>query len=64
MAKETKFWGRYDDFVSVESRCEICLNYLKDKSCKAYDKIPEPIWNNSVWHEEVRTDQKGNYIFE
>ena len=64
MAEENKFWGDENDFISVKSRCMICLNYLKNRSCKAYDRIPESIWDNSEWHEEVRPEQKGDYIFE
>lgn len=42
----------------VSSKCETCVNYLKDKKCSAFwGNIPEDIWNGKKEHNKVEDDQ-------
>ena len=57
----------------VESRCELCVHYLGnnvltngERVCKAYQKgktIPDRIWDEDNLHEEVQSDQIGDFRF-
>lgn len=46
--------------------CDICkhVNFDKNKSCKAFDNIPEDIWTGKVKHTTIIKGQKGKFIFE
>ena len=58
----------------VESRCELCDHYLGkndltygERVCNAYQKgkvIPDRIWDEDNLHEEVQSDQTGDFVFE
>ena len=58
----------------VVSRCELCTHYLGnneltygERVCKAYQKgktIPDRIWDEDNLHEEVQSDQIGDFLFE
>ena len=58
----------------VESRCELCVHYLGEdeltygeRVCLAYQKgktIPDRIWDEDNLHEEVQSDQIGDFLFE
>ena len=58
----------------VESRCELCVHYLGEdeltygeRICLAYQKgktIPDRIWDEDNLHEEVQSDQIGDFLFE
>ena len=57
----------------VESRCELCVHYLGEdeltygeRVCLAYQKgktIPDRIWDEDNLHEEVQSDQIGDFLF-
>ena len=57
----------------VESRCELCAHYLGENEltygervCLAYQKgktIPDRIWDEDNLHEEVQSDQIGDFLF-
>ena len=55
-----------DRSVSFGSDCFNCKHFREwDFFCKAYpDGIPEEILDGDVSHTEVRSDQKGNTVFE
>ena len=58
----------------VESRCQLCAHYLGENAltygeriCLAYQKgktIPDRIWDEDNLHEEVQSDQIGDFLFE
>ena len=58
----------------TESRCELCIHYLGndvltygERVCLAYQKgktIPDRIWDEDNLHEEVQSDQTGDFVFE
>ena len=58
----------------VESRCQLCAHYLGEdeltygeRICSAYQKgktIPDRIWDEDNLHEEVQSDQIGDFLFE
>lgn len=42
----------------VNSKCETCMHYLKDKKCTAFwGNIPEDVWNGKREHDKVEDDQ-------
>ena len=57
----------------VVSRCELCVHYLGEdeltygeRVCLAYQKgktIPDRIWDEDNLHEEVQSDQIGDFLF-
>ena len=51
------------EYGQVESRCEMCDHFFGDNACEAYKVIPEVIWNEDVYHESVRSDQIGEFIY-
>ena len=51
------------EYGQVESRCEMCGHFFGDNACEAYRVIPEAIWNEDVYHESVRSDQTGDFIY-
>lgn len=44
-------------------QCAFCKNYEEKQKCKAYDKIPNEIWNNSIIH-SIKYKQKNEILFE
>ena len=62
------------EYGEVESRCELCAHYLGEdeltygeRICSAYQKgktIPDLIWDEDNLHEEVQSDQIGDFLFE
>jgi len=62
------------EYGAVESRCELCAHYLGEdeltygeRICLAYQKgktIPDRIWDEDNLHEEVQSDQIGDFLFE
>ena len=62
------------EYGEVESRCEWCAHYLGEdeltygeRICLAYQKgktIPDRIWDEDNLHEEVQSDQIGDFLFE
>ena len=62
------------EYAEVESRCELCAHYLGEdeltygeRVCLAYQKgktIPDRIWDEDNLHEEVQSDQIGDFLFE
>ena len=50
-------------YGQLESRCEMCDHYLGDNACKAYKIIPNNIWNEDTYHDSVRDDQIGDFIY-
>ena len=62
------------EYGEVESRCELCAHYLGENEltygervCLAYQKgktIPDRIWDEDNLHEEVQSDQIGDFLFE
>ena len=62
------------EYGEAESRCELCDHYLgkndlryAERVCKAYQKgkvIPDRIWDEDNLHEEVQSDQTGDFVFE
>ena len=62
------------EYGEVESRCELCVHYLGEdeltygeRICLAYQKgntIPDRIWDEDNLHEEVQSDQIGDFLFE
>jgi hypothetical protein len=62
------------EYGEVESRCELCAHYLGEdeltygeRLCSAYQKgktIPDRIWDEDNLHEEVQSDQIGDFLFE
>ena len=62
------------EYGEVESRCELCAHYLGENEltygervCLAYQKgktIPDRIWDEDNLHEEVQSDQTGDFVFE
>ena len=62
------------EYGEVESRCELCVHYLGEdeltygeRICSAYQKgktIPDRIWDEDNLHEEVQSDQIGDFLFE
>jgi len=62
------------EYGEVESRCELCAHYLGEdeltygeRVCLAYQKgktIPDRIWDEDNLHEEVQSDQIGDFLFE
>ena len=62
------------EYGEVESRCELCAHYLGEdeltygeRICSAYQKgkiIPDRIWDEDNLHEEVQSDQIGDFLFE
>ena len=62
------------EYGEVESRCELCAHYLGENEltygervCLAYQKgktIPDCIWDEDNLHEEVQSDQIGDFLFE
>ena len=62
------------EYGGVESRCELCAHYLgedeltySERLCSAYQKgktIPDRIWDEDNLHEEVQSDQIGDFLFE
>lgn len=55
---------RFTDINVKPVKCSTCKWYIKGFKCKAYDLIPEDIFNEEVGHNKVRKDQKGTFIFE
>ena len=61
------------EYGEVESRCELCAHYLGkneltygERVCLAYQKgktIPDRIWDEDNLHEEVQSDQIGDFLF-
>mgnify|MGYP003149169366 CR=1 FL=1 len=58
------------EYGMVDTRCEMCKHFLGKsvealsyESCSAYKQIPEAIWNEDVYHESVRSDQIGEFIY-
>ena len=51
------------EYGEVESRCEMCDHYLGDNACKAYKVIPNNIWNEDTYHDSVRDNQIGDFIY-
>ena len=51
------------EYGQLESRCEMCDHYLGDNACKAYKVIPNNFWNEDTYHDSVRGDQIGNFIY-
>ena len=62
------------EYGEVESRCELCAHYLGENEltygervCLAYQKgktIPDRNWDEDNLHEEVQSDQIGDFLFE
>ena len=50
-------------YGQVESRCEMCIHYFGDNACEAYKVIPNAIWNEEIYHDSVRDDQIGEFIY-
>jgi len=46
-----------------EVQCATCKHRLSAFSCKAYDDIPGEILSGAATHNEVATDQKGEYVY-
>ena len=44
--------------------CVVCKHYQKDRKCKAFDKIPDDIWEGKNDHTEKHPKQKNNILFE
>ena len=51
------------EYGQLESRCEMCDHYLGDNACEAYKVIPSKIWNENIYHDSVREDQIGDFIY-
>ena len=79
MAEQKFFDDEFDleemiEYGEVESRCELCVHYLGEdeltygeRICLAYQKgktIPDRIWDEDNLHEEVQSDQIGDFLFE
>lgn len=62
MDDENDFEGMIE-YGEVESRCEMCIHYFGDNACEAYKVIPNAIWNEEIYHDSVRDDQIGEFIY-
>ena len=51
------------EYGQLESRCEMCDHYLGDNACEVYKVIPSKIWNENIYHDSVREDQIGDFIY-
>ena len=51
------------EYGQLESRCEMCDHYLGDNACEAYKVIPSKIWNENIYHDSVREDQIGDFVY-
>ena len=51
------------EYGQIESRCEMCAHYFGDNACEAYKVIPNEIWNEDVYHDSIRSDQIGEFIY-
>lgn len=52
-----------EEIIVTTIKCSTCKHYIKGFKCKAYALIPEDIFNETVEHDKVRSDQEGNFIF-
>lgn len=39
--------------------CKTCANFLSERSCTAYETIPDEIWNGKDNHSKNRSDDNG-----
>lgn len=46
---------------TLHSKCELCAYYLGNRSCPAFDKIPNEIWKGK--HDKVVEGQDVDIIF-
>ena len=60
---EDGFLEEASEYGQLESRCEMCGHYLGDNACEAYKMIPSKIWNENIYHDSIRKDQIGDFIF-
>ena len=44
--------------------CYLCKHYIERRKCKAFEKIPDDIWEGKNDHTKKYPDQKNNIIFE
>jgi hypothetical protein len=44
--------------------CEGCKNYIKEKKCKAFDKIPDEIWIGPNDHSKPLPKQGNDIVYE
>jgi hypothetical protein len=48
----------------VNSMCETCMHYLKDKQCSAFwENIPDDIWSGKKEHNKVEDDQLLDVVY-
>lgn len=51
-------------FPQIESKCETCVHYLKDKKCPAFwEDIPEDIWSGKVEHNKIFDNQLLDVVY-
>ena len=60
---EDDFLDEAMDYGQCESRCEMCIHYFGDNACEAYKVIPNAIWDEEIYHDSVRDDQIGEFIY-
>ena len=53
-------------FIYGFVQCLACKNLIDSDvpSCKAFDLIPDKIWNNDLWHDKPLAEQDNDVVFE
>lgn len=66
--EESKFINNGSEYMNAsdENLCQLCINLISsdEKKCKAFDKIPDEIWEQEFIHTEKYKGQKNGTIFE
>lgn len=55
-----------DGYIYNTNQCLCCANLISvtEQKCKAYDNIPDDIWNSEKYHTKVFEGQTKEFIFE
>jgi hypothetical protein len=54
---------RFNDIDVKPVKCSTCKHYQKGFKCKAFDLIPEDIFNETIEHDKVLKGQKSTFIY-
>lgn len=45
-------------------QCDFCTHRTKDRSCKAFDYIPDMFWMDDEKHDKIVVGQNKKFVFE
>lgn len=49
--------------MASSNYCYECIHYYGDAACRAYKSIPVRFMEGVEEHDEIQTDQNGEYVF-